>query len=327
MKILNFLFGIIGIIISIIIFIYYKEISQFLFIFSEQYISPDNNVRKESTWFLEVITLALGGLILIASILLFFNFYSKLIKKLSNIFDTKKIVKIFIEDDLYPNKKVSKITLVIATVSGILLHLYYLTLGEPTHEGLMEEFSSLFILASGVLLLASIAFLRKNYFSDFWFIAIRSTLVFLGLILLIGFGEEINWGQRALEIEPSEFFKTYNFQEEISIHNFFNPLFKFVYPAVGMGSFILLIFIWSFFKGEKNYYYKLFVPHKNLFFLIFWMACASYNGDSEIYEEMVTVFLVLYSLRIFLILKNLKKKEVLKPFPSETAFEYKNEFN
>lgn len=121
------------------------------------------------------------------------------------------------------------------------------------------------------------------------------------------YGEEISWGQRILEIESTGVFQEYNFQSETNIHNFFNPLFKFLYPIVGIGSFVILFFLWSFYKPEKSYYYKLYVPHKSLFFLIFLMACTSFHGDSEIYEEMLAVFFFFYSLRILLSLKGFSK--------------------
>ncbi len=306
-KPLNIVLGIIGVFISFLLLLFFNEIVKFLFITGEKYISEDNQVNPESIWLVKTAAVGLITFILLLSFLFFIDFYSRVLIRFGDFFDLRKLHLFFMEDKLATNEKLSKVTLIAATGTAVLLHLFYLFFGEITHEGYMEEISSLFLLLSSFILILGLKFLNKEYFSLFWYRTHQYTLIFLSLMLFLLFGEEINWGQRALEIEPGEFFKTYNFQDEISFHNFFNPIFKFVYPAVAMSSFIILILLWLFYKGEKNYYFNVFVPHKSLFFLIFWMAGASFNGDSETYEEMLTVFFLLYSVRILFCLKNLKK--------------------
>lgn len=319
-KRINLILGGIGIFLALLMVIFFNEINNYLFVVGEKYVSDDNSVNPESFWLVELTTTLFIAFILLISILFFIDFYSRLLRQLAVIFDVKKIHAFFIKDDLSKTEKLSKVTLILATATGILLHSYFLFFGEIEHEGYMEEISSLFLFVSGVILLLGLRYVKRENFSPFWYKTHQFTLIFLGVMLFLLFGEEVNWGQRALEIEPGEFFKTYNFQDEISFHNFFNPIFRFVYPAVAMSTFIILIFLWLFYKGEKNYYLKLFIPHRNLFFLIFWLAGASYNGDSEVYEEMLTVFFLLYSLRVLACLKNSKKYHHTKILKRELAY-------
>jgi hypothetical protein len=306
-KTLNIVLGAKGVFISFLLILFFNDIVKFLFITGEKYLSEDNQVNPESIWLVKTATVGLIAFILLLSFLFFIDFYSRALRRFGDLFDLRKLHLFFIEDKLAINEKLSKVTLIAATGTAVLYHLFFLFFGEIKHEGYIEEISSLFLFISSFILILGLKFLNKEYFSLFWYRTHQYTLIFLSLMLFILFGEEINWGQRVLEIESGEFFKTYNFQDEISFHNFFNPLFKFVYPAVAMSSFVILILLWLFYKGEKNYYFNVFVPHKSLFFLIFWMAGASFNGESETYEEMLTIFFFLYSIRILFCLKNLKK--------------------
>lgn len=317
---INIVLGGIGTFLALLIVLFFNEINTYLFEVGEKYVSDDGSVNPESFWLVELTTTLLISFILLISILFFIDFYSRLLRLLTVLFDVKKIHAFFIKDELVKTEKLSKVSLILGTVAGIVLHSYFLFFGEIEHEGYLEEFSSIFLLVSGLLFLVAMKYVKKKNFSPFWYKTHQFTLLFLGIGLFLLFGEEINWGQRALEIEPSEFFKTYNFQNEISFHNFFNPLFRFVYPAVGMFSFIFFVFLWLFYKGEKNYYLKLFIPHRNLFFLIFWMAGASYSGDSEVYEEMLSVFFLLYSLRVLYCLKHLREKHQVAVLKKELSY-------
>lgn len=54
--------------------------------------------------------------------------------------------------------------------------------------------------------------------------------------------EEMSWGQRILEIDSPEFFENYNHQQEITLHNFFNPIL--LYVSILMNAFLLCFFTW-----------------------------------------------------------------------------------
>lgn len=108
------------------------------------------------------------------------------------------------------------------------------------------------------------------------------------------------WGQRIFDWSSSDVFTEFNFQNETNIHNYFNPIFIYIYKLVGMISFTILFFIWFFLKKDKIYLFKLFMPHPSLFFLIFIMAGSFFSGANELFEELFSVIVLLYSFRIFM---------------------------
>lgn len=306
-KIIRAIFGTVGVVAAFLLFIFFEAFSKFLFYVVENYFSPDKHILPKNIVYFEFGTGFIIGVILLLSILLFFNFYSKAIALINRFIDFDDAGDFFTSDDINPSKSFSRYALIGALFTGVFLHMVYLVFGEPAHEGIIEEVMSLFFLFSGVVLFWALFYLKKKDFTQAMYLSHVFTLVFLAVALLGIYGEEISWGQRFFEIEATGAFKEFNFQEETNIHNFFNPLFKFLYPIVGMGAFVVLIFLWLFYKPKKSYYYKLYVPHKSMFFLIFIMACASFHGDSEIYEEMLAVFFFLYSLRILVCIKGFSK--------------------
>jgi hypothetical protein len=299
----NLMVGLSGLVVAFILMFFFKNFSEFLFYIAENYFSDDKNILPENIIYFEVIAGFSIGIIFIFSFLFFIDFYSKSFNFLNRFLDFDKAGIYFFTDKISPSKTFPKYAFFIGSISALILHFMFLVFGEPAHEGIIEESSSFLFLFAGLLFFASTFYLKKKFFTKSQYLSKLFTLLFLGTILLIIFGEEISWGQRVLEIESSEIFMQYNFQQEINVHNFFNPVFKFIYPVVGISSFVILFFLWSFYKQERSIYYHLFVPHKSLFFLIFFMACASFQGDSETYEEMLTVFFLLYSLRILVIFK------------------------
>lgn len=301
--------GIVCVFLALIVLIFFQQISNLLFHVAENYFSSDKHILPKNIIYFQFATGLIFSIIAIISLLSFLNFYSKAFSFLSRFIAFERAGDYFFKDDINPYNSFSKYVFFISASIGLFLHLVYLVFGEPAHEGIIEEGSSILFLFSGLIFLGSVFLLKKKYFTKGMYLSHLYTLIFLALTLLVIYGEEISWGQRILEIESSGVFQEYNFQSETNIHNFFNPLFKFLYPIVGIGSFVILFFLWSFFRPDKSYYYKLYVPHKSLFFLIFLMACASFHGDSEIYEEMLAVFFLFYSLRILISLKGLPKMD------------------
>ncbi|EKB51162.1 hypothetical protein [Cecembia lonarensis] len=306
-KFTRTIFGTAGVVVAFLLFIFFEAFSKFLFHVAENYFSPDKHILPKNIVYFEFGTGIIIGCIFVLSILFFFNFYAKAFALINRFIDFDKARDFFMIDDINPSKTFSKNAFFAAIFTGLFLHIVYLVFGEPAHEGIIEEVMSLFFLLSGIVLLWSLFYLKRKDFSRAMYLSHIFTIGFLAVALLGIYGEEISWGQRFFEIEATGIFKEYNLQEETNIHNFFNPIFKFLYPIVGMGSFVILILLWLFYKPRKSYYYKLYVPHKSMFFLIFVMACASFHGDSEIYEEMLAVFFFLYSLRILVCIKGFSK--------------------
>ena len=75
-----------------------------------------------------------------------------------------------------------------------------------------------------------------------------------------------------------------------------------------MGSFLIMFILWFYPSKEKNDLVELISPHRSMFFLAFIMACSTYKGHSEIYEELIGVFIFLYCIRLFYCVKFPAKK-------------------
>lgn len=74
-------------------------------------------------------------------------------------------------------------------------------------DGFIESLGSLFFLLCSILFLICLK-VKKNIL-----------YLFIGLLFLFGFLEEISWGQRIFEFQTPKFFQEYNLQKEFNIHN------------------------------------------------------------------------------------------------------------
>ena len=136
---------------------------------------------------------------------------------------------------------------------------------------------------------------------------IKTWLIICSIFLLFVFFEEISWGQHIFKWEATGAFKENNFQSETNLHNFINPFFRFIYPSVGMGLFISLFILWFFYRGNKPFWFELITPHQSLFLITFIMASSSYGGHSETFEEILSIFILFYCIRVYNSLQNQKK--------------------
>lgn len=305
-NLINKIIGIIGLIISVILIINLSDLVAFLTDFGEKYLSQDNSIGPKAVFIIKIYTIT--GLLLTAALSVFFVL--DLTRKVSLFISTFFQINHPLTINICSKKRLDLYILVIGTILGMFQIYYLLAFGEPTgefgkpsSEGIMETFYSFLLLFSAIFLIISITRIKRELYSSI----IRkkiilSTIVISGILLLI-FGEEISWGQRIFGWESSGVFIEHNYQNETNIHNFFNPIMKYIYPIVGMGSFIVLFFIWLFPKKRKNYYFNLFFPHPSLFFLVFIMAFSSFlGGGGETFEQLFAIFVLLYSFRIFMCL-------------------------
>jgi len=297
--------GVAGLTISIILIIYYSDLIPILIDFTEKYISPDHHLKPGGIYNVKMVLFTIILLIALLSVLCFLNLNitGKLYNFLNTFINIESLKRFLFNDELCDKEQLSKYIFIIGTSLGILVHLFVLTIGDVEWEGPMEESSSLLFLFSAILLVFSSIRFKKNLFKP---LARRKIILLLigiaGLFIFI-YGEEISWGQRLFGIEAPEFFEEHNIQAETNLHNFINPLFLFIYPAVGVGSFIILCLIWLFPYKKKTYLFNLFIPHPSLFYLVFILACTSFLGESEMYEESLAIFVFLYSIRIFMCLR------------------------
>ena len=81
-------------------------------------------------------------------------------------------------------------------------------------DGILENLTAAVLLVSSVSLI--IRFVKIGSDQHFFW-KVFNTFMILGLFFV--FGEEISWGQRIFEIEPSDFFSRNNTQNETNLHN------------------------------------------------------------------------------------------------------------
>jgi hypothetical protein len=204
--------------------------------------------------------------------------------------------------DNISNKKTSRFILLSSLTICPFFHVYLIAFGEPIQEGLIEEYLTLLFFISSLILILTIirvSKIREVFIHPKKTIAI---LVIMATLLMLVFGEEISWGQRIFEWESVGVFNNYNFQKETNVHNFFNPLYKFIYPVVGVSFFSMLIILW-FFPNYKSQILDIFIPPPSFIYLTFLLGATSFRGHSEMFEEFLAIFCLLYSIRLFICLR------------------------
>jgi hypothetical protein len=302
--------GIIGILISIILIGFYSNIISILTSFIEEHISHDHHIEPEGIDNIKKLISSIIILFIGVSTLLLIDGYKKISEVIKAFIDVKKAEQTFLINELTTKINVQKRLFIVGTTFGILLPFLLPIFNQPTSEGFIEEGSSLLFLIAGIILIVSVVRIDKNQFKPDIRKKIKILLVILSAVFITMFGEEISWGQRIFGWESTGVFKEYNVQSETNVHNFFNELFDIFYPILGLSLFISLCFLWFFPKKNRTYLSSLLFPHPSSFFLVFMMACLSYQGHSEIFEELLALFCVLYSLRIFYSLKFPKIKQL-----------------
>ena len=252
-----------------------------------------------------IIIILVGFLI---SIILITNLHIKLFRFLNAIFDIEKINTTFLKDSLSSKSNYTKRVFILSSIFAVLWHLKFLIFGDTVagleQETLVEHLSSILFLVSSIILIISIFYKGNIDVPKMDKVIIRNWLIFCSVFLLIMYLEEISWGQQFFRWESTGIFKESNIQSETNLHNFIGPFFRFIYPIAGMGLFIILFLMWFFYKGKEPYWLELITPHPSLIVLTFFMASASFKGHSEVFEEMLAVFVLFYSMRIFVCLKS-----------------------
>lgn len=84
-------------------------------------------------------------------------------------------------------------------------------------DGWVETAGAIALAVAGVAFLAAGAGLRRD--AGDWPRAARASLVGLGLLFVVGAGEEVSWGERFLGYEPPEALTDNNAQGESTLHN------------------------------------------------------------------------------------------------------------
>ena len=307
-KHLNKIIGITGFGISILLIIFYPALIVKLTNFANNNIGINHPLDGRGIMKLKSVYFILISSLVILSTVFTFNINRIINNFISKYIDLVKIKEFFLKDEICNKKQTSIYIIAISTISGLLLLSYEVLFGPPCREGVIDAYGSCLYFISGIILIISIAFFNKESSPSNIRKQIKLFYSILSLLLFCYFGEEISWGQQIFHWKSPDLFAG-NYQNETNIHNYFNPLFKYIYPALGFSTFIVLFFIW-FFPNNKSYIFQLLIPPVSLFFLLFMMAISSFMGFSETYEALLGIFILLYSIRVFICLKG---AEGIKP--------------
>lgn len=141
-------------------------------------------------------------------------------------------------------------------------------------------------------MLASILFLISG------FVRIRFAYL-LSISWLIFALEEISWGQRIFNIDSPLFFETYNYQKEINLHNFLDPILRYLYICYFLLIFLFLTWFRRFQFLSKLYRmqgvsYVLDISDKfGLWLIPLFLSLFSFSLHGEFVEEQWGFFGVL----------------------------------
>jgi hypothetical protein len=116
--------------------------------------------------------------------------------------------------------------------------------------------------------------------------------------------EEISWGQRIFGWTSPELFAD-NVQDETNLHNFYNPYFPYVYRALAVFPIVVILPIWNELRRRWLTVSRLVLPHPSMIglgLLIGFVAFVWYH-EQELLEEMIAVFALFYSYRLFYCLR------------------------
>ncbi len=295
--------GIVGLIFSSVLIVFFMDILSFSVELFEKYLSKDHSLEWTTHWYLVFSLVFMIFTIISVSICNLFKLWNKLFYFINSIVKLNEALEFFTFDNLCQRKSYTWYILFVGPFIGLIYFTYFLVFGIPTQEGIVENTNSLLLLYSFLILSVSVFRIKRLAIGKNTSLKILLLILFVSAVLFLLFGEEVSWGQHIFQWEAKGVFDSgYNFQRETNIHNFFNPLFKFVYPLFGAVFFIVLFFIWFFPNKNESYLFNLFVPHRSMFFLVFLMACASCLAGKETYEEIVAVFFLFYSFRIYMCL-------------------------
>jgi len=73
--------------------------------------------------------------------------------------------------------------------------------------------------------------------------------------------------------------------------------------------------MWHIKKRRSSYLFNLLFPHPSMFFLAMMMMFSSFlGGGGETFEQLFTIFILIYSIRLFLCLSFPNRKLILKEY-------------
>jgi hypothetical protein len=223
-----------------------------------------------------------------------------------------KMRQILLDEPLCPAAVVQpspRLVLIVSSLAGLLLlvsmrfshrfpAIYSLLYAKD--RGVLDLFVPITFLISALLLGAAVWKLwrgprsvkRRVFLSVFYLLIMGAFVVYAG--------EEISWGQDFFRWQTPATFSG-NVEGQTNLHNFFNQYFDVGYIALSLLPVIVLVSMWLESRQRWLPYNRLFLPHPSLVGLSLLIALAAivWYREQELLEEMVAVFVLCYSLRLF----------------------------
>lgn len=228
-----------------------------------------------------------------------------------------RMKQVILEEPLCPSAVVQpspRLVLVVSPLAGLLLMVsirvaYHIpsmfSLLYAKDHGVLDLFVPIVFIISAVLVGAAVWKMWRN--SQF---AKRRVVLLVFYLLIIGAfvvyaGEETSWGQDFFGWQTPQLFSG-NVEGQTNIHNYFNKYFEYGYMALALVSVIVLVSLWLEYKQRWIPYNRLILPHPSLIglSLLITVVAIVWFSEQELLEEMVAVFVLCYSLRLFTCLRS-----------------------
>ncbi len=206
----------------------------------------------------------------------------------------------------YPPKVLKKIfwNPIVGMVSVIAFIYFLQTLSGWEHlavlyeeDRLFESMTALFLLLSSAILMAALLFARKGVlvYAKIWILILAGFTFFVGM-------EEISWGQRLFGWDTPGFWKSANYQEETNFHNIRTPVVS-VFVYIFLFSCSLIFGLGSLLKKYLVRWKCDFVVPDQKFLLFSFFSLFFWWVNEELFEEVLSVLFLFYSLDILRYLK------------------------
>jgi hypothetical protein len=131
-------------------------------------------------------------------------------------------------------------------------------------------------------------------------VPLSAAYLFIMALFLFYVGEETSWGQDVFRWRTPSIFSG-NVENQTNLHNYFNAYFDYGYIALSLVLVIIFVSVWLEFHQHWLTFNRLILPHPSLIGLGLLIAFVSivWYPEQELLEEMMAVFVLFYSLRIY----------------------------
>jgi len=223
-----------------------------------------------------------------------------------------KMKQVFLSEPLCSFRLIQpspSLTLIVSSLVGLLLIISMrLTPRLPTlylflyskDRGALDLFVPITMFISAMLLCMTAWKSREGYNPTMPRAFLSLIYLFIAGLCFVYAGEETSWGQDFFGWQTPSIFSG-NLEGQTNLHNYFNPYFDYGYIALSLVLVVVLISVWLEFNQRWVPYNRLFLPHPSLIglsLLIAFVAIVWYH-EQELLEEMMAVFVLFYSIRIF----------------------------